>query len=424
MNETPKHRLLNSALFTVLVVPLGFFLLRDLLAVFTGLIFEMTCGKESLLYRINDDVARLAITALMLIVMPLFFRGKCCFGFRGGYAVRGILLALPQLIVVIWNLLQIKVYAAPLVSGTAAVIAAVFHGIGPGVSEEVFCRGFAISNLMRLWKDKPNRVLRCMLASGAAFGLLHLANVIVTGDIFAALIQVVYTAAIGMLDGAIYLRSRNLLGVILMHTLTDVSAVIAKFETNATYMDILFTVFGSILFVALALFLIRPAKQAEIHALWADNWSFGDEDGKKRTGAKLVAIISATLALLFAATLGTMVYRVQMGYDFPFLASQGKELDKNIRYAINGDSRQLMLSFPGVVGGTYELENSNPEAFVLLESKENGDTYQFVFLHEGNDHNKVTLKFSLKLGNEAVTMTGYSVSVIFYEDGRISAVGG
>ena len=49
-----------------------------------------------------------------------------------------------------------------------------------------------------------------MLVSGVSFGLLHALNAIATGDVFAALIQVIYTAAIGMLDGAIYLRSRNL----------------------------------------------------------------------------------------------------------------------------------------------------------------------------------------------------------------------
>ena len=119
-----------------------------------------------------------------------------------------------------------------------------------------------------------------MLVSGVSFGLLHALNAIATGDVFAALIQVIYTAAIGMLDGAIYLRSRNLWGVILMHTLTDVSAFLAVFESNATGMDIIFCIFGSLLFIALALYLIRPAKRAEIDELWAEDWSFGDEDGK------------------------------------------------------------------------------------------------------------------------------------------------
>ena len=49
-----------------------------------------------------------------------------------------------------------------------------------------------------------------MLVSGIAFGLLHAVNAIATGDIFAALVQVIYTAAIGVFDGAIFLRTRNI----------------------------------------------------------------------------------------------------------------------------------------------------------------------------------------------------------------------
>lgn len=121
-----------------------------------------------------------------------------------------------------------------------------------------------------------------------------------------------------MLDGAIYLRSRNLWGVILMHTLTDVSAFLAVFESNATGMDIIFCVFGSLLFIALAFYLIRPAKRAEIDELWAEGWSFGDEDGKKRIGAKVAAILTAVLVVTFAASLGVTIYQAKMGYDIPF----------------------------------------------------------------------------------------------------------
>ena len=132
------------------------------------------------------------------------------------------MLALPELIVPLWKFLQIKIYDAPFVVGTTAVIAAIVHGVGPGVSEEIFCRGFVVSNLMRIWKDKPKKFTRCMLVSGIAFGLLHAVNAVATGDIFAALVQVIYTAAIGVFDGAIFLRTRNIWGVILMHTLTDI----------------------------------------------------------------------------------------------------------------------------------------------------------------------------------------------------------
>lgn len=173
MEKFVKHRFLNSVLFTALFVPLGFFLLRDTIAAITGIMFESIGGKESFLYQINEDIARLIIVGLLILIMPLFFRRKCSFGFRGGKLVLGICLALPELIVPVWNLLQIKVYEAPLVAGAAAVAAAIMHGIGTGVSEEVFCRGFTVSNLMRIWKDKLNRIFRCMLVSRVSFGLLH-----------------------------------------------------------------------------------------------------------------------------------------------------------------------------------------------------------------------------------------------------------
>ena len=55
MEKTVKHRFLNNALFTALIVPLAFFVLRDTIAVLTGLMFESMGGKESFLYQINEE---------------------------------------------------------------------------------------------------------------------------------------------------------------------------------------------------------------------------------------------------------------------------------------------------------------------------------------------------------------------------------
>lgn len=291
-----------------------------------------------------------------------------------------------------------------------------------GMTAEKIAKAWIRSEI--LMPRKPNRIFRCLLISGVSFGLLHALNAIATGDVFAALIQVIYTAAIGMLDGAIYLRSRNLWGVILMHTLTDVSAFLAVFESNATGMDIIFCIFGSLLFIALALYLIRPAKRAEIDELWADSWSFGDEDGKKRVGAKVAAILTAVLVVTFVASLGVTIYRVRMGYDIPFFPASEKALDKDVQYQISEDGKELTILLPYEVGGKYDLENSDPESFVLKESRENGDTYLFLFSHEGTSTEKIKLTFSLMLGDTVISIKDYSVTVSFKEDGRISAVGG
>lgn len=424
MEKPAKHRFLNNALFTALFVPLAFFVLRDTISILTELMFRSIGGEDSLLYQINDDIERLIIAGLLMLIMPIFFRGKCNFGFKGGLPKLGILLSLPALIVPLWNILQIKLYDAPLVAGTTAVFAAIVHGIGPGVSEEVFCRGFAASNLMRIWKDKPNRIFLSVLVSGAAFGLLHAVNVIVTGDAFAAIIQVIYTAAIGMFYGAVFVRSRNIWGVIIMHTLTDVSAFIAVFDGNVTGMDIAFCAVGSLIFIAIALYLIRPAKRAEIDALWEDGWSFGDENGKTHAGAKAAAVVSAVVVIAFAASIGVMLYQSKMGYDIPMFPAEQKEIDKDVQYKLSDDKTKLTILLPYVGGETYDLENSDSESLALDECRENGDTYIFEFSHKGTGTENVKLTFSKTLGDMPVAIEDYTVTVSFNADGTISSVGG
>lgn len=70
------------------------------------------------------------------------------------------------------------------------------------------------------------------------------------------------------------------------------------------------------------------------------------------------------------------------------------------------------------------MENSDPESFVLKESRENGDTYLFVFSHEGTSTEKVKITFGLRLGDMSTSIKNYSVSVSFKDDGSISTVGG
>ncbi len=210
MEKLIKHKFLNSVLFTALFVPLGFFLLRDTIAAITGIMFESIGGKESLLYQINDDIARLIIVGLLMLIMPIFFRGKCNFGFRGGKLKLGILLALPELIVPLWNFLQIKIYDAP----------------------------------------------------------------------------------------------------------------------------------------------------------------------------------------------------------------------SDIQYQISENGKELTISLPHTAGASYNVKSSDPESFVLKERQENGDTYLFVFDHNGASTEKVKITFGLRFGDMSTSIKNYSVSVSFKDDGSISTVGG
>lgn len=227
-----------------------------------------------------------------------------------------------------------------------------------------------------------------------------------------------------MFSGAVFLRSRSIWGVILMHSLTDISAFIAVFESNTTGMDIVFCVVGSLLFIALALYLIRPAKRAEIDALWEDGWSFGDENGKTHAGAKAAAVVSAVVVIAFAASIGVMLYQSRMGYDIPMFPTEEKTLDKDVQYKLSDDKTKLTILLPYVGGEKYELESSDAESLVLNDSRENGSTYVFEFSHVGVGPEDVKLTFSKTLGDMPVAIEDYTVTVSFNADGTISSVGG
>ncbi len=109
---------------------------------------------------------------------------------------------------------------------------------------------------------------------------------------------------------------------------------------------------------------------------------------------------------------------------FRFSPHLKNALDKDVQYQISGDGKELTISLPYEFGGKYDLENSDPESFVLKESRENGDTYLFVFSHEGTSTEKIKLTFSLMLGDAAVSIKDYRITVSFKENGGISAVRG
>lgn len=132
-----NHLLLDNPILSSFLMPVLFMVMLNLMSTFTALLFENTFGKTSLLYMINDDIACFCVSVLFIIFMNQFFKKNYHFGITSGNFKKGMLLSLPGLIIVFWNLLQIIVNHLPLVSGTNAIIAAIIAGIGPGVAEEI-----------------------------------------------------------------------------------------------------------------------------------------------------------------------------------------------------------------------------------------------------------------------------------------------
>lgn len=118
-----------------------------------------------------------------------------------------------------------------------------------GLAEEFIFRGLLVSLFLKIFH---NNVLGTVISSSIIFGLIHTMNLksmpigYVSG-------QVIFAAAIGLLFGTIYVKTKNLSIVILLHALRDMFPMFSnKLMAEATKME--FSM--SSLYVISVLFLI------------------------------------------------------------------------------------------------------------------------------------------------------------------------
>ena len=84
--------------------------------------------------------------------------------------------------------------------------------------------------------------MTALIISALVFGAIHLTNA-VGGDIPQTLVQTGYAIVVGLVFGAIYIRSEDLITVIIMHAAIDITNRVFMGSTNtSTTVLILFVV--------------------------------------------------------------------------------------------------------------------------------------------------------------------------------------
>ena len=170
------------------------------------------------------------------------------------------------------NLADSGFYFKPTVAALAMAIAAGFY-------EETIFRGVTVPIGMRYFKSEK-RVGILVLISALVFGLMHIGNIANGASIQMGIAQGIATIFAGIFFIAVYLRTGNLLIPIFMHGIYDymcfttdpslengimANDIAMSALTLAVLVDVIAGIWG--------LYLLRPAKRAEIHAIWNDKWS-------------------------------------------------------------------------------------------------------------------------------------------------------
>ncbi len=174
---------------------------------------------------------RLIIGVLLIIIFRKYF--------HPGRSFSGIVYMVPALLFPLWNIVYHVTSGMAQLKSADAIPMAILSGLAPAVFEEVIFRGIMIGKLKESGKSK----MVTLIISAVIFGLVHLTNIagMQTAEV---LVQTAYALVVGLVFGAVYIKSGDIISVIIAHALTDISSQIflqAPSETP-THMIVVFCV--------------------------------------------------------------------------------------------------------------------------------------------------------------------------------------
>ena len=257
-------------IFAEIMISLGGIIDNAISGFIPGYAVEITVSGQTIknAMGIGNAVGALAAVAIFKLWFRPDFRG--CLGRK--YLRTVLLMMLPFLL-----LHYIGSAVSWFTGGTGSVIFAFLRALSPGFGEEVAFRGLGIANFMRTIKSEK-QIKTIFWLSSIFFGLFHLMNIFAGGDPVSSAFQAVYAIGVGMMFGAVYLRTGNLWPVMIGHMSLDFlelvrgdlgATVVMKSLSAGDWITMAAAVVGAVL----ALRLISPDHYPEIIALWNEKWS-------------------------------------------------------------------------------------------------------------------------------------------------------
>lgn len=274
MEQTRGERrsLFHYPILFAIVVAVGVALICIFLSSFIANLAVPEEGMEEYRSYINTyayRIVRIVVAFLIIIIMKLVSRRTYQFGFRKeNFGTSLALASIAFAFVAYPNIIHPLLYDGILPPGTE-LFPIILGGIAPGFYEEVLFRGLIFQNMMNQWAGNKNYILKSVLISGLMFGLIHLLNLRHGLSLLdSTLIQVINTTGIGVFFCAVYARTRNLWGPVIIHTLADISAGLIYSEAVLGIWEAVILLGSGVAYLLIGLYFIRSKKRKEIAALW------------------------------------------------------------------------------------------------------------------------------------------------------------
>ena len=183
----------------------------EILLIVAAFVLALAIGIPCQLVGIENELSMGVGRILAGIMLLILFRH--CFDRTRQF--KGLVVMLPALAFALWNIANHFITKGDFNPLTTEIL---ILGLAPAVFEEVVFRGIFIHNL----KVSGKSDMAVLLIPALIFGLIHLTNA-VNGDIAQALVQTGYAVVVGLVFGAIYIRTGDLFSVILAHAAVDIT---------------------------------------------------------------------------------------------------------------------------------------------------------------------------------------------------------
>ena len=234
----------------------------SLVAIVTGLVGQLGFYEE-----ITGAFAAILVALLLAGAYKLFHTAA-----KIGYIFKrfgqGLYIGLPGIAAGAWYLFIGIVRNDPIAEADV-FIRAIIVAFATAFFEETIFRAIILSSTYYCRRYTDGKVAFSLIFSSLAYAFVQFKDLIANQDIVTVLVSVIYAFVMGMLYGSLYLRSRNLFSVIVIHWIVDLFSYMFVMGDAATPGWTIYVYALILLFVLFwSIYLLRSSRMNSVYGLW------------------------------------------------------------------------------------------------------------------------------------------------------------
>lgn len=212
------------------------------------------------------------IISLLCFILIIILNIKGTAGFNKKGFLKGLILGIPFIVIglgsVIFSNIGIDIKNIKLISISNTLLFTI-NMLFIGINEELWMRGLIFNGLTYKYK---NSIWKPIIISSLIFGIVHIVNIFFVNPI-TLIVQIINAMAGGILFATIFIKSKNIYSVIVIHALTDfLSLFLANCFTGCNsalgleiniFQAIFMVIAGSIPPILISIFLLKDYKVIE-----------------------------------------------------------------------------------------------------------------------------------------------------------------